>query len=381
VSRHAERTTTTPRSRTIRLTVTAVCGTAMVVAACGHAGGGSLITAKTRTELIPYSSAPIPAQTGSTAPIRTSRHKRTTPHATAHPAPVPAATAAPARRATPTKAPLPPPPGSAPPPTSGGGGRPGPSNTGVPAGTALTVHNGDLHITKAGTVLDAQDIRGFVFIEAANVSIKRSIIRGGPVNSGNIGLVNDTGGKGTNFVLSDSELTPANPSVYVDGIKGSNYTMTRVDIHGTVDGAKVFEGGNVTIQNSWLHDTIYYASDPNQGGGHSHNDGVQVLSGGNIRIIGNTITGANNAGMQVTQGQGAVSGLLFSGNWADGGGCTINVAPNPLASISGVTLTNNRFGRATRNPNCPMIATTSSHISASGNVWDDNGKPVTVRYA
>jgi hypothetical protein len=76
-----------------------------------------------------------------------------------------------------------------------------------------------------------------------------------------------------------------------------------------------------------------------------------------------------------------VSGLLFSGNWADGGGCTVNIANLPLASISGITLTNNRFGRASRVPNCPMLATLKSTVAASGNVWGDTGVAVKVRYA
>jgi hypothetical protein len=380
VSRHCARTGTAARSRIVRLAAqvgAAVGGIAVLTAACGHPGS-SLTAATTPTPAVPHATAvTLPAKTSGNAPIRTSRHKRATPHPVARHQPITAATAVPARHAT---AAGPPPAGSAPAVVTVTGAKPGPSNTGVPAGTVLRVRNGDMHITKAGTVLDAVDIRGFVWIEAANVVIKRSIIRGGVATSGNVGLVNDTGGRGTNFVLADSELTPAHPAVYIDGVKGSNYTLTRVNIHGTVDSAKVY-GGNATIQNSWLHNTIYYASDPNQGGGRSHNDGVQVLSGSNIRIVNNTITGANNAAMQVTQGDGRVSGLLFSGSWVDGGGCTVNIANLPLASISGITLANNRFGRASRVPNCPMLATLKSTVAASGNVWGDTGVAVKVRYA
>ena len=57
--------------------------------------------------------------------------------------------------------------------------RPGSSNTGVPVGTTLRVHQGDLVVTKAGTVIDSLDIRGEVYIKANNVKITRSIVRGG----------------------------------------------------------------------------------------------------------------------------------------------------------------------------------------------------------
>jgi hypothetical protein len=329
----------------------------------------------------------LPGSTASPAPSgsTSSTAGRTQPRlnaAKSHRLSVPAATAVPERRA-PTSHSLPsllPSPSSGQPATAPPAGRPGPANTGVPAGTALTARYGDMHVTTPGVTLDALDIHGFVFIEAPNVTIKRSIIRGGRATSGNPGLITAISANGTNFQLADSELAPAYPSVYLDGVKGGNFTLTRVDVHSTVDGVKVF-GSNVTIQQSWLHDTIHYASDPNQGGGPSHNDGVQVLGGTSIRIVNNTITGATNAALQVTQGQGRVSGLAFGGNWADGGVCTVNIANIPLPSISGIDVSNNRFGRASQVSNCPIILAVHSQVSISGNVWDDTGKALGARYS
>lgn len=243
----------------------------------------------------------------------------------------------------------------------------------------LKQHNGDLVITTAGATYDALDIHGFVSIKAPNVTIKRSIIRGGVATSGNVGIVTDTNSAGTGFVLQDSEIVPEHPSVYIDGIKGWNYTLNRVDIHGTVDTAKVY-GDNATIEHSWLHDTVYYEHDPNQGGGHTHNDGVQVLSGINTHIVDNTITGSYNSALQVTQGHGVVDKLWFNGNWADGGGCTVNINNTPLPSMSDIAVTDNRFGHDTRVPNCPIITTRQTQLTAAGNVFDDTGQAVQVRY-
>jgi hypothetical protein len=268
---------------------------------------------------------------------------------------------------------------SSPPPTPApSSGKPGPSNTGVPAGTKLKRHDGNMIITKAGATYDALDIHGFVTIKAPNVTIKRSIIRGGVESKTNVGVVTNVSSNGTNFLLQDSEIVPAHPSVYIDGIKGWNYTLNRVDIHGTVDTAKVF-GNNATIKNSWLHGTVYYAHDPYQGGGHTHNDGVQVLSGTNIHIVHNTITGAYNAAMQVTQGHGTVDKLWFTTNWADGGGCSVNLNNSPKPTMKAITVSTNRFGHNTRNANCPIIATHATQLTANGNVWDDTGKPAAVR--
>src|ERR1700712_329396 len=71
--------------------------------------------------------------------------------------------------------------------------KPGATNTGVPVGTRLTVVNGDLNVTKNGTVIDSMDIHGFVKINANNVTIKRSIVRGGAPSSVNSALVSNYG--------------------------------------------------------------------------------------------------------------------------------------------------------------------------------------------
>jgi hypothetical protein len=257
--------------------------------------------------------------------------------------------------------------------------QPGPSNTGVPAGTKLAQYTGNMVITTPGVTLDSMDLHGFLTIKAANVTVTRSIIRGGVATSGNPGLVTDTDAAGTNFVLQDSELVPEHPSVAIDGVRGANYTLTRVNIHGTVDGAKVI-GNNVTIQNSWLHDTVYYDVDPYQGGQHTHNDGVQVLSGTKTRLLNNTITTNYNSAIQVTQGNGVVSDLWFNGNWADGGGCSVNINNSPLAALAKIVVDDNRFGHNTRNANCPVVVTKSTELTALRNVYDDTNAVAVVRY-
>jgi hypothetical protein len=259
------------------------------------------------------------------------------------------------------------------------GGKPGPSNTGVPVGTHLTQHSGNITVTVAGTHLNAIDLHGFLTIKAANVLVTNSIIRGGVATSGNPGLVTNTSAAGTNFVLRDSTVVPEHPSVALDGVRGANYTLTRVNVYGTVDGAKVI-GNNVTIQNSWLHNTVYYLHDPYQSGGHTHNDGIQVLNGTKIRLLNNTITTNYNSALQVTQGNGIVHDIWFNGNWADGGGCTVNINNGPLGAMSGVVVDSNRFGHATRVANCPIVATHAAGMAAARNVYDNTGAAVVIKY-
>lgn len=284
--------------------------------------------------------------------------------AVAPPPPAPAPTPPPVVAPAPAPAPAPVP----------SGGRPHAGNTGVPAGTALRQHYGDLVITKPGATYDAMDIHGFVRVEAPNVTITRSIIRGG-VAKGNIGLVTNYNPRATNFVLQDSELVPKHPSVWIDGVKGGNFTLRRVDARGTTDNVKV-HGDNVRIENSWLHGSVYRSWDPNQGG-PTHNDAVQVLGGNNIRIVGNTVEQARGSGIQVTQDFRKTTGLVIENNWVDGGGCSINLANKPRGSMR-VTVSGNRFGRDQRYRNCAIIRSSGTDLSQWGNVWDDNGRGVPI---
>ena len=256
-------------------------------------------------------------------------------------------------------------------------GRPAAGNTGVPDGTALTEHQGDITVTQDGTVLDALDIKGAVYVKANNVTIKRSIIRGGPAGKGNQALIASWWGN-TNLTVSDSTLAADFPSYWVDGLSGGNFTATRLDISRVVDTVKVI-GGNASLTNSWLHDNSYFSPDPNHKDNQTHNDSVQVTGGSNITLTGNTMEDAHNSAVMVGQGT-VVSDLKITGNWMTDGGCTVNVTQAGTGGpIQRMTIERNRFGPGMYGTTCPMRLPSTSPISLSGNVWDANNtgaKPV-----
>jgi hypothetical protein len=266
--------------------------------------------------------------------------------------------------------------------TDGGGGsasclgtKPDATNTGVPPGTSLTVTNGNVTVTQDGTTIDAKDIHGFLVVQASHVRITRSIVRGGTATQNGDGIRVQSG---TDILIEDTEVAIANPSPYLDGIAGSNFTVRHANIHGGVDGMKL--GSNSTVECSYIHDLVSFASDPNQGGGPTHNDAIQILSGTGIHIVGNQLVAAKdqNAAIQVTQDFGAVGDLHIESNWADGGGCTFNISHKGAATLTGVTVTNNRFGRNSFY-NCPILKSTQTTLVMSGNVWDDDGTSVPVQ--
>jgi hypothetical protein len=252
---------------------------------------------------------------------------------------------------------------------------PGASDTGVPAGTRLTVHDGDLTIATAGTVVDGLDIHGFVTVTALGVTIKNSIIRGAATTTERPLLLSASAT--ASVTIQDSELSPAVPSGWIDGIRGWNITAQRVNIHQVIDGFHIY-GNNVTIESSWLHDNLHLAVDPNQNGGPSHDDGIEIRVGTNIRITGNNMSGAFNAAVQLAQDLGIVSDVQIVDNWLDGGGCTINVSEKNRGPFQGLFMTDNTFGRNTRLVSCPIIAPRTTVIDLARNFYTD-GAIVTVR--
>lgn len=179
-------------------------------------------------------------------------------------------------------------PGTAP-PHSPAALEPGPGNTGVPAGTVLRRYDGNLVITQPGTTYDALDIHGFVFVMAPNVTIKRSIIRGGAVTRDrSAALVSDMSDRATNFVLEDSELAPDRSSMALDGVRGWNFSLVRVNAYGTADAAAVF-GDNVSVKRSWLHGFASYTRDRYRHDRSTQSRAIRIFGTHRVVLSDNTI--------------------------------------------------------------------------------------------
>ncbi|MGY4643604.1 right-handed parallel beta-helix repeat-containing protein [Cellulomonas sp. URHB0016] len=331
-------------------------------------------------EVLGWVVAPSSTGTGTATPTPT---VKPTASATPTPTPTPTPTVKPTATATASATPKPTtttqPPATVPPtqapsqaPSSG---KPGASNTGVPDGTQLTVHDGDLRITTPGTVIDSLDIRGFVQVSAANVTIRNSVVRGYAVSQGRSLVVQDAASG--SLTIENSEVFAAAPSYWIDGVRGFNITVRNTDIHDVVDTVRVI-GDNFRIESSWLHDNLHYDVAPDQTNG-THDDGIQIQKGNNIDVVGNTISGAYNAALMYSPGLGPISDVNVSGNWIDGGGCSVNIAEQGRGPATGLVFKNNVFGRDTRVDDCAIIApsTTAAVLSLAGNTYTD-GSAVTV---
>jgi hypothetical protein len=318
------------------------------------------------------STKPTPSQKPTPSPTPT-RSESPTP--TPSPTPTKSESATPTPSPTPTKSASPTPtPTSAPSPRPNPGGKPSAATTGVPQGIALKQHYGDITVTKDGTVLQGMDIHGFVNVKAANVKIIDSVVRGGHAKGYATGLITNYGY--SNLLIEDVSVVAEHPSVYFDGIKGNNFTARRVHVVGNVDSIKI-HGDNVTVENSLLEDTKYYANDPYQGGGATHNDNIQILSGKNLTITGNTIRGASNFAILGSASQSSLPDLEIRGNWLDGGHCTVK-----LQVLNGhgqtATVTDNKFGPNRKVRSCAFTAFPAVSLTARGNVYESDGSPVNI---
>ncbi len=247
------------------------------------------------------------------------------------------------------------------------------SNTGVPAGVGLSVHEGDLKVTTANTVIDAMEIRGTVWVQAPGVVIKNSLISGRTYTS-DLALVMVQGAG--SVTIQDSELYAKYPSVHIRGIIGQNFTLLRSDVHDVID-QMVITGDNVLVKDSWLHSNLYYLQDPNYNNTPTHDDNAQISIGTNLSFVHNTMESTHNAAIMVTQDRGKVSRLTLKDNLISNGACAVNLAEKSYGPMSGFVFTDNVFTRTQKYSGCAIKVptTTSSLISSSGNSWAD-GKPV-----
>lgn len=318
-------------------------------------GAGTPTATPTATPTPTKTPAPTPTVTPTPTPTATA-----TPTPT--PTPTPKPTPTPTPTATPTPTPTPPPPSS--------GAYPGASNTGVPAGVTLTPYTGPSRITQPGTVIDSKLITTPLVITAGanDVVIRNSIIRA----NGFWLVLNDEGAK--NLQIIDTELDGNGNTNNDAAVAGRNYTLTRVNIHRTIDGLKI--GDNVTVQDSYIHDLLMTSD--------SHNDGIQSLGSNNVKIQHNTILvakGSTSAIILSTGSAESMKNILIDNNLMGGGAYTVyggyQAGTDVLSRVGNVVISNNRI-TTTIFPNGgaygPFSSVNAPAVTLSGNVWHDGPK-------
>jgi hypothetical protein len=227
-----------------------------------------------------------------------------------------------------------------------------------------------------GQTISNKDFRGWVTVTGANITFKNCVFRGRAANGANHALIDTEQSTGT-ITITDSEFVPSNPAATIDGLWTRNTNIYRANIHGSVDGMKA--DSNTLVADSYIHDMSYFSSDPNQGGGPTHNDGVQTFPGeSNVTLRHNRIdlsgTYDGNAAWQ-----DSAKNSRAEYNYLDGGGCTLNFAAQPLggATLTPIYVNYNHFGPHRGYASCVVLISTKTVMTQYlGNVWDTTGQAV-----
>lgn len=234
----------------------------------------------------------------------------------------------------------------------------------VPAGCTLNTTTGILTVSTAGTTLTALDIPYLVDVRAANVTIDKCWVRGrGALGTTSQSCVFATHASCVNLIVRDSKIVASPASVYTNGVNGHDFTLLRCEVANVVDFCGIFNTNspgtavNVTIDQCWMHDLAYYTSDPTQGGGPSHCDGIQIQGGTGVVIRGNSInafpgtagtaqpalTGSGIACLLFNDNVGATGGHTITGNWLRGGDIPVNMRDASTSTTNMGTFHRNKF--------------------------------------
>ncbi|MBO4205212.1 hypothetical protein, partial [Micromonospora echinofusca] len=232
---------------------------------------------------------------------------------------------------------------------------PGPTTTGVPAGTVLR-NSGSLTLTVPGQVVSGLNITGCVTVQASNVVIRRSKITCSSTTYSIRVLA-----PAINLVVEDVEINGTGRTSAT--VCCGEYTLRRVNIYNTIDGPRL--GNRTNIFDSWIHDLTRVTG--------SHNDLMQTTGASNMVIRRNRLDAYKvstadpmNACLMIGSEIGpSVTNLLFEDNYCNGGNYSIGVRTDLVGS--NIRFRINKFGR---NYRYGII------WDRPTNVWFDNGLPV-----
>lgn len=243
--------------------------------------------------------------------------------------------------------------------------------------------------TAAETILDNVEVTGQIRATtgAGRLVVRNAIVRVGAVTTGTTryGVVSSFNSS-IGIVCINVAIIPTIRTVDTYGFSGRHIELYGCYVEGCVDGASVYAspGGTTVVEDCYFVAGEYFTTDPRQTDG-SHNDSIQFDGAGSGRIRNNNADGFHNAGVQVTQNQGRIEGLVIDGNRFGGGRlAVINLSDKGkgyIGSATGVKIRRNRFYRTNFSGRAALIEATTQNSSLyewSNNVWDNDGAPIAA---
>ncbi|NUP76484.1 MAG: hypothetical protein HOV96_02920 [Nonomuraea sp.] len=227
-------------------------------------------------------------------------------------------------------------PGSAEPSKQAGRSWPGPDDTGVPKGLALR-KSGSIRVTKNGTVIEGVEVTGYITVEADDVTIRNTRVRG---TKGWWGILQREGRTG--LTVEDTEVFGNGRQRTQFGIlnQGKMITVRRVDIHTISNGILTQQG---LVEDSYVHDPKYYSGD--------HTDMIMSTGppapGTELIIRHNTVINTldQTGAIALFQDFGVVKDVTVERNLLAGGGWSLYAGAGVKGTSSNIKVIDNVFSR------------------------------------
>jgi len=218
-------------------------------------------------------------------------------------------------------------------------------------------------ITQSGMVYTDKDVRGKIYVNASNVTIRDVKVQGGiQVDSNTVTVIEDT---------EMGPVTGLGGDQGINAVGNGGFTCRRCDIHNFKDGGKL--SGVTLVEDSYIHN-LWGTTD-------SHNDGFQdaYLGGGTVILRHNVISSVLAPDSYTGGGSGGENGAMQIG---DGWQGTMTIENNLLDSngVYVLRLENGthivRNNRWTRKGNNTHAITDAIIQQWTGNAFQDNGQAI-----
>jgi len=244
---------------------------------------------------------------------------------------------------------------------------PSATTTGVPAGTVLTPHKGDLATTQDYQIIDAVDVQGGgILIRHNHVMVTRCRIKAPSGAVSPIGIRVMDGKVGTQVTRCEIDMNMCEAGT---GIGYANYVIQGCNIHGAMKSVQI--GDSVMVFDCWIHDPYI--------GGSSHTEPVGIFGSETpthsvIRHNRMENLHSQTAVVFIKTDQGPVQDVIVDHNWLEGGNYTVYSVVgywDHKTPPTGVQFTSNVFGRG-------FVYGPRNYeglVAWSGNRWDD-GSPL-----
>jgi hypothetical protein len=245
---------------------------------------------------------------------------------------------------------------------------PSADSTGVPAGVNLRGYRGPCTITKAGTVIEARDVRCSLLVKAARVVIRKSRITG----------TVKVEGTGNSLRIEDADINGGQAFEHTVGFE--NLTVLRSDISGGQSSVNCYR--DCLIQDSYLHGQ--YVPE----GEDWHLNAFLSNGGSNIKLIGNTLACDHRTN---SAGGGCTANASIFGDFGPNTNYTFErnlfIASQEMSfclyggydakkefgtDVRQIVVVGNVFQRGANGKCGTYGAVTSYDNTATGNVWRDN---------